>query len=87
LAAFIRDLGDEVATHCATLQALGKPAAEEARGAAALKGTRADLQTLALRLVTTLERLKAEIRAAGEIPPKSRLSPSEAKAKPHLLGR
>lgn len=47
--------------------------------------TKAEVQAMALALVEELETHKAAIRALGFIPPKTRLSPSEAAAKPHLV--
>jgi hypothetical protein len=48
-----------------------------------------DLKTVkgyALALVEELEAHKQAIRDLGLMPPKTRLAPSEAKAKPHLVG-
>ena len=47
--------------------------------------TKAEVQAMALALVDELEAHKAAIRELGFIPPKTRLSPSEAAAKPHLV--
>lgn len=88
LAGYIRDLGEEIATHDAALVRLGvmpKVDRELTETNPTTRATRAGMQREALRLVLALEDRKAEIRALGKIPPKSRLSPSEAKEKPHLL--
>lgn len=47
----------------------------------------AALATYCRALVSDLEAHKAALRDAGLIPPKTRLSPSEAAAKPHLVRR
>jgi hypothetical protein len=47
----------------------------------------AALATYCRALVTDLEAHKAALREVGLIPPKTRLSPSEAAAKPHLVRR
>jgi hypothetical protein len=85
LTGFLRDLTEEIATHDTALAALGivpDPIAAAPGAKAAVDA----LRSAALGLVSALEQRKADLRARGCIPPKSRLSPSEKKAKPHLLG-